>query len=182
MERFYDGTDSKSVRLYAVVTHRWRGTYMVFVLYLKIKLSLFRSQCKCSQCRNQSGSPESRSYVRLCCLITGCPWQQCWTSVPSDLICHQHVVSAKTVLLQQQSTAKPHPCMVCRHKFCHSNFIFNSWKNNVLMFTQIVCSFFFMQSEAWERWMSSSTFICLSVCLPACLPLRVCGNGWHGLA
>lgn len=72
MEWFYEGADSKSsVCLYAAVAHAWRGTCMVFVLYLKIKPGLFRSQCKSSYCGNQSGSPESRSYVRFCCLITG---------------------------------------------------------------------------------------------------------------
>lgn len=101
MERFYEGADSKSsiyVCLCAAVTHTWRGTCVVFVLQLKIMLTLFRSQCKCSHCGNQSSSPESRSCVKFCCLITGCPWQQRWTSVPLDLICHQHVVSANVVL------------------------------------------------------------------------------------
>lgn len=43
---------------------------------VKIKLSLFRLQCKSAHGASHSGKSELGSCVGFCCLIGGCPWQQ----------------------------------------------------------------------------------------------------------
>lgn len=87
-----------------VSVYAWGVTCIVFICilsvadrqdaYLKIKLSLFRLQCKFTHRGSQSGSPESGSYVKFFCLKACCPWQQQQAHVLLELIRRRHMVFA----------------------------------------------------------------------------------------
>lgn len=95
---------------------------------------------------------------------------------PARGVCQNSVATAT-----KHSKATPLHGLQTQISSCKFYFfsLFNSWKNDVLMFSQIVCSFFSCSlKHEKDEWAAAHSSVCLSVCLPACLPAFACVWKW----